>query len=74
MLEAQGGVCACCKQAETYIHHRSKQIYPLHVDHDHKTGKIRGLLCSICNQTLGKVKEDPEWLKALLRYLEERCL
>lgn len=43
MLANQGGLCAIC---------RGKRSYPLDVDHDHKTGKIRGLLCKMCNHRL----------------------
>lgn len=55
MLEKQHGVCALCGQPET------RQQYgvldPLAVDHDHKTGKIRGLLCRKCNLALGVFEE-----------------
>jgi hypothetical protein len=41
ILTQQEGVCACCGKPD---------FIRLHVDHDHKTGKVRGLLCHICNQ------------------------
>ena len=43
---------------------------PLHLDHCHKTGKGRGLLCVRCNQVLGRVEDDPLLLEAMARYLE----
>ncbi len=73
MHKAQNGLCAVCKQPETSIpggRRRTKDITPmLHVDHDHATGKIRGLLCGNCNNALGSLKDDPELIKALLKYL-----
>lgn len=41
----------------------------LHVDHDHKTNKIRGVLCMNCNTALGKFRDDPELLRRALNYL-----
>jgi hypothetical protein len=46
----QGGVCYACEQPEPVKGRR------LSVDHDHTTGKIRGLLCSRCNPLLGKIE------------------
>ncbi len=42
----------------------------LDVDHDHKTGKIRGLLCENCNKTLGQVHDNVEILQNMIDYLE----
>lgn len=66
LLEAQGGVCAICKSFET-----DKRRGNLSVDHDHETGKIRGLLCNRCNRGIGYLKDNPEILEAAARYLRE---
>lgn len=49
MLADQGGVCAMCGKAPEPHHH----IPTLHVDHDHRSGEVRGLLCWICNWVVG---------------------
>ena len=59
MIEAQGGTCATC------------DAKPEHVDHDHRTGKVRGVLCFNCNQALGNVRDDPTTLQELTRYLRQ---
>jgi hypothetical protein len=61
ILEAQGGVCALCERPPT-------PGISLHVDHDHATGEIRGLLCMRCNNALGLFGEDPDVLKRAARY------
>jgi hypothetical protein len=63
---AQGGVCAICGLPET---RRTKSS--LAVDHCHTTGKIRGLLCSMCNPGLGGFKDNPELLLAAVAYLKK---
>lgn len=62
LFTQQGGVCAVCRKP--CITGRM-----LAVDHCHKTGKIRGLLCSPCNSALGFVKDDLTRLEALVSYL-----
>ena len=54
MLEEQNGVCAICKLPETWTHKKTGKVSLLSVDHDHETGKIRGLLCRDCNQSIVK--------------------
>jgi hypothetical protein len=44
----------------------------LHLDHDHKTNKPRGILCGNCNRALGNAMDDIEILKKLIAYLEAR--
>lgn len=44
----------------------------LHVDHDHQTKEVRGLLCDGCNGALGKVNDRPDVLRKLAEYLEQR--
>ena len=62
MLEAQGGGCAICGV-------RPERLGSLHLDHDHATGHLRGILCVDCNHGLGKLRDDPELLAAAIEYL-----
>lgn len=62
MLEAQGGVCAVCKQSG-----HTKQR--LHVDHNHESGQVRSLLCALCNAALGALKEDLDLIESLAQYV-----
>lgn len=64
MLESQNGVCAICGQPEKI------KNQTLSVDHDHKTGKVRGLLCRECNWSLGGFKDDIEILYKAIEYLK----
>ena len=67
-LAAQDGKCAICQEPETRIDHRGTEC-SLAVDHCHTTLKVRGLLCSRCNQTIGKINESIEILRAMETYL-----
>jgi hypothetical protein len=63
LLEEQGGHCAVCdRTCEDGGQHLS-------VDHDHRTGKVRGILCAKHNQALGLCGDDPNILIALASYL-----
>jgi Recombination endonuclease VII len=59
MIEAQGGLCALCKERPAE-----------QVDHDHKTGKVRAILCLLCNAGIGAFKDDPEIIRNAIKYLE----
>lgn len=65
MLAAQGGCCAACGE-EPKSRLMGKTLISLAVDHDHATGKVRGLLCSNCNVSLGMLKDDVAKLQALI--------
>jgi len=69
MLATQGGKCAICKGSERT---RDKDGGPrrMPVDHDHNTGKVRGLICTHCNRALGMFKDNVEILKAAISYVE----
>ncbi len=62
MAKAQNNTCLICQQPEVNGNRLS-------VDHCHKTGKIRGLLCDGCNVGLGRFKDSPELLEKARRYL-----
>lgn len=65
MYANQNGLCLGCYR------HQSGVKQPFCVDHDHKTGNIRGLLCYDCNITLGKVRDSAEILERLAAYLRK---
>ena len=67
MHDNQNGKCAICNEPETQM--RSGKVRALAVDHDHKTGAIRGLLCSDCNTGIGKLKDNPKILQSAIQYL-----
>jgi hypothetical protein len=68
MLKLQGGKCAIC-DAEIRLGFRS---YSGVIDHSHKTGKVRAILCWGCNVRLGKLEAtfESEWYKRTKVYLE----
>ena len=63
MREQSGGVCGICNREGKHHHKR------LVIDHDHKTGKVRGLICSSCNSMIGWCGEDTQTLQNLIEYL-----
>lgn len=65
----QGGVCDICKQPETQERNGIK--YRLAVDHCHKTGKVRGLLCFKCNSALGSFEKRDIPMSNVESYLEK---
>jgi len=63
MFMSQSGCCAICNK------HQSNFKYRLAVDHCHKTGKIRGLLCQNCNTAIGLLQDDPSLCVKAEKYL-----
>jgi hypothetical protein len=61
LLDKQHGLCAICKG--------TCKRGRLGVDHDHRTGKVRGLLCRKCNILLGLMDDDPQLMKNMEEYL-----
>lgn len=64
MLESQHGVCGIC----CGLPPRGRL---LSVDHDHKTGVVRGLLCDDCNHGIGRFRDDPRLMATAIAYLEK---
>jgi hypothetical protein len=65
MYNSQDGKCLICnKTLES-----SKGGRSVHIDHDHKTGKIRGLLCQHCNNMLGHAFDNTDVLSSAIAYL-----
>lgn len=69
MLHAQGGVCAICAQPERAPDKASGKTKDLAIDHCHKTGAVRALLCSNCNRGLGLFNDDPQLLAKARDYV-----
>ncbi len=67
IFKEQNGCCAICNLPETRKHAKGK-LLSLSVDHDHKTGKTRGLLCSKCNTSFGLLNEDAQTIEKMLEY------
>lgn len=63
MISEQGGACAICRR--TLIRTRKQT----HVDHDHATGRVRGVLCNRCNKGLGYFEDDPAALATAAQYV-----
>ncbi|WP_405738856.1 endonuclease VII domain-containing protein [Streptomyces sp. NBC_00028] len=59
MVASQMGLCVICLKAPA-----------VHVDHCHKTGRVRGVLCFNCNSAIGKLGDDPDAVRRAAAYLE----
>jgi DNA-directed RNA polymerase subunit M/transcription elongation factor TFIIS len=63
MLESQNFSCKICGS--------NKKFYRLAVDHCHKTGKVRGILCQGCNGFLGHARDDVSFLQKMICYIQD---
>jgi len=71
MIASQDGRCAACGLDPSTVARSTRRI--LHVDHCHKTGRVRGLLCNGCNRALGLLNESAASAEGLIRYIKECC-
>lgn len=71
LMRRQNGCCAICKRADGDERNNNNGSKRLSVDHDHKTGAIRGLLCTMCNQGIGALQDSTTLLKLAIEYLEK---
>lgn len=67
-LDSLGNECHICGRTKT------GRWGTLHIDHDHKTGKVRGKLCVRCNRGLGAFEDDVELLKKMIKYLRRHSV
>jgi hypothetical protein len=67
LLKEQHGCCAICGRPEP-------PTRMLDVDHDHKTGQVRGLLCTSCNRVIGHTGDSPTILRSAADYLERTSI
>ncbi len=67
MLADQGGSCAICRQPQ------QSQRQRLAVDHCHKTGAVRALLCTSCNAAIGALRDDIDLILAAAAYVENHA-
>ena len=65
LLKKQKGVCGICG-----LDRKDSRGREMPVDHDHVTGRVRGILCDHCNRILGLLKDDPAVLRAAVAYLK----
>jgi hypothetical protein len=68
LYAAQDGLCAICAEPMLLGTTLARQAC---VDHDHDTGKVRGILCNHCNRGIGMFKEDIDSLERAITYLKE---
>lgn len=69
LVRSQNGLCMICRKVPTMG--RGKKLY---VDHCHKTGKVRGLLCNRCNSAIGLFDEDAARMRWASNYVLEAAL
>ena len=73
ILSHQNGVCAICSAPPSVLDTRNGTLRKLHVDHNHLTGEVRGILCQRCNTTLGNMHDDVGLLQKAIEYLTPKA-
>lgn len=70
MYEAQGGLCPICTRQLGLINEETGKPVKTCIDHDHKTRRVRGLVCDYCNKGLGMFNDSKEALRNAIRHIE----
>lgn len=70
LIKKQNNKCDICVKEETQRSNKNGRIDSLRIDHDHKTGKVRGLLCSKCNFGISQFNDDIKLLYNAIKYIE----
>lgn len=70
MFNQQCGACASCRKPAVLHRAKKSRELVLVVDHDHITGRVRGLLCNNCNMALGLMGDNSEGVRRMLHYIE----
>lgn len=71
MQQIRKNKCDICDKSEVVFSRRGNKIRDLSVDHNHKTSRVRGLLCQGCNKGIGLLREDIKILNAAIKYLRK---
>jgi hypothetical protein len=73
LLEKQGHKCAICRSTDPKGRKsgRGGGVDVFYVDHCHTTGKVRGLLCNICNRSMGYLGDNTQILQSMIEYLQK---
>jgi hypothetical protein len=77
MLRDQAGCCAICMRpwqncvSAKRVRHEVTFLQHLCIDHDHRSGKVRGLLCNACNTAIGLFEEDLNRFQLAMAYLRK---
>lgn len=71
LLTLQGGKCECCGELLTDEFEKQHARNKLVIDHCHKTGEVRGLLCTMCNKGIGLLGETADSLYKAYKYLKK---
>ncbi len=69
MVKLQNNLCAICGKPQSKFQKNSNTIRSLAVDHNHITGKVRGLLCTSCNTAIGLLEENIPLIQKVIEYL-----